>query len=148
MFLASVEESITQKMKGWYENLISHSGRLVLLRSVLQSMTFHIFRVLNPPVVGTHKLERMFASFIWGSFEDKLKHKWIQWNGLCLPYAEGGVGLKRLADIVNAYSCKLWSLFYKDEGIWANYMHKRYRFLANSSYYGTPSYSSSTWHRM
>ena len=114
---AAVEELIAQKIKGWYGNLISHSGRLVLLRSVLQSMTFHIFCVLDPPVAVIHWLERMFATFVWGKSEDKSKHKWVPYFVLCLPYAEGGVALKSFADIMSAHSCKLWSLFYKGEGI-------------------------------
>ncbi|KAL0309433.1 UNVERIFIED_CONTAM: hypothetical protein Sradi_5885600, partial [Sesamum radiatum] len=44
----------------------------------------------------------------------------------CFPMAEGGLGVRSLADYVRAFSMKLWWRFWGKSSLWLEYLHGRY----------------------
>ncbi|VFQ70656.1 unnamed protein product [Cuscuta campestris] len=71
-------------------------------------------------------LHMKMANFLWGFREGKPKYHWGQWKTLCTTYDEGGLGIRSLEDIQEAYSMKLWWKVQTGESKWARYMRERY----------------------
>ena len=58
------------------------------------------------PKSVVQEMERMFSNFIWRGE----MHAW-NWQDICRPKAEGGMGIRRINDINNASGIRLvWRL--------------------------------------
>ncbi|PKU87700.1 Putative ribonuclease H protein [Dendrobium catenatum] len=98
---------IEKKMNNWSSNFLSYGGRLILIKSVLNSMPIYLFHTLLPSISVCSKLERIFNKFFWGStFNNKSIH-WSSWDKNCGTLSEGGLGCKSLMDSSKAFSYKL-----------------------------------------
>ncbi|XP_073125486.1 uncharacterized protein [Henckelia pumila] len=82
--------------------------------------------VLQPPGTVIHRLEMICANFLWGSKNGDHKIHWISWKKVCLPFLEGGLGIRRLKDTVTTFSIKLWVRFRTVKSIWSDFLHIRY----------------------
>lgn len=51
---------------------------------------------------------------------------WVSWNKMCRPTEEGGLGLRNVADVANAFVIKLWWRFRKQESMWAKFLYSKY----------------------
>ncbi|KAJ6713550.1 RETROTRANSPOSON UNCLASSIFIED-LIKE PROTEIN [Salix purpurea] len=103
---------IATRMEGWEAKVLSSGGRITILKSILTSM---------PPKSVMCRIERLFNKFLWSSKGQKRIH-WECWEDLCYPVEKGGLGMRRLQDLVNAMSLKLWWRFrgvnVHDSSIW------------------------------
>ena len=106
-------DKIRRKLTGWNLQLISQSGRLILIKNVLSAMPVYLLQVLHPPVTVWKRIEAIFASFFWGSKDTKKSIHWAQWKKLCYPVDEGGLGLRRVSEFSQAFDLKLWFTFRK-----------------------------------
>lgn len=89
-------------------------------------MPIHIFQSLEPTKGALKQIERVVARFLWGSCHSPNKTHWIKWEKVCLPTGEGGLGIRRLKDTVEAFGVKMWWRFREQESLWAKYMAKKY----------------------
>ena len=87
--------------------MLSPGGKIVLIKHLLSSIPLHLLAGVSPPKSILATVERLFANFLWGTDESESKHHWICWKDLCAAKEEGGVGLRSMADVVNAFSVKL-----------------------------------------
>ncbi|XP_073120238.1 uncharacterized protein [Henckelia pumila] len=97
----------SRKLQGWQSKSLSFGSRLVLIKSVLCSMPIFLLQVLQPPGIVLHRFEMLCANFLWGSNPGGHSIHWISWAKICLPTAEGGLGIRRLKDMVTSFSIKL-----------------------------------------
>ncbi|XP_075483871.1 uncharacterized protein LOC142524032 [Primulina tabacum] len=100
-------QSVRKRLEGWDIRNLSSASRMTLIRSVLLSMSIYLFQVVQPPLAVLEKLEIAFNSFLWGSRPLEKKWHWARWSRACLPVAEGGLGFRRLKDLVDSFSIKL-----------------------------------------
>ncbi|KAL2471352.1 Uncharacterized protein Adt_39488 [Abeliophyllum distichum] len=119
-------DDLTQKVRsrisGWASRLLSPGGRITLIRSVLSSLPLYLLQILKPPKAVLKKLESIFARFLWDSKDHTHRLHWKRWKELCLPTEEGGLGFRRLQDLVDTFSLKLWWLFRSQRSLWAQFL--------------------------
>ncbi|XP_027172427.1 uncharacterized protein LOC113772083 [Coffea eugenioides] len=125
-YFSEICDSILARVLSWKGRLLSHGGRLVLIRSVLSSMPLHILAASTPSKAIFGLLEKTFANFLWGASEGGLRFHWIKWEQLCQPYDRGGAGLRSLRDVFDAFSMKLWWQFRLRKSLWAEFLHCKY----------------------
>ncbi|KAK4411852.1 hypothetical protein Sango_0258200 [Sesamum angolense] len=113
-------------LQGWAMTNLSHGGRLALIRSVLHATPLHLLQVIHPPKSVLTTIERIFNGFFWGSYNGRKHIHWSSWAKACFPVAEGGLGVRSLADYVRAFSMKLWWRFRGKSSLWSEYLHGRY----------------------
>ncbi|KAL2513416.1 Uncharacterized protein Adt_19016 [Abeliophyllum distichum] len=77
---------------------------------------------MKPPKAVLKKLESIFARFLWDSKDHTHRLHWKRWKDLCLPTEEGGLGFRRLQDLVDTFSLKLWWLFRSQRSLWAQFL--------------------------
>lgn len=113
-------DKVRSKCEGWMTRVLSFAGRVELAKTVLYgSMSYWLQSVKFPKSVIT-ELERIISNFIWkGGIHS------CSWDLLCRP-KEGGIGLRRIKDISNAYGIKLLWRVCTSNSLWSEWMNKNY----------------------
>lgn len=99
---------ISKRLIGWQGKMLSHGGKLTLVKHVLQAIPTYTLAAMNPPKCTYKILERYLANFFWGANTDKSKYHWSSWKNLCYPEEEGGIGIRCLQDIGDTFTIKRW----------------------------------------
>ncbi|VFQ92438.1 unnamed protein product [Cuscuta campestris] len=86
--LLSPEQAAFQKGKSIDDNVL---------------MAEEAFHLLDKKVLNTY-----MANFLWGQRKGKPKYHWKRWEYITKPEAAGGLGLKNIEDLQQAYTFKLW----------------------------------------
>ncbi|XP_027166344.1 uncharacterized protein LOC113766339 [Coffea eugenioides] len=108
VYFADIYNVVATRILSWRNKLLSSGGRVVLIQSVLTSMPIHLLAASSPPQEVLVALERLFAEFLWVSSDFGSKYHWFWWKDLCRPREDGGVGLRSLKGVHDAFSVKLW----------------------------------------
>ncbi|XP_042003910.1 uncharacterized protein LOC121752872 [Salvia splendens] len=125
MFLF-LREKISARISGWAHRHLSFGERLTLIKSTLEATPLHIFQVIEPRGGALMQLDQQIARFFWGSTNEKKRTHWISWDQVCLPTAEGGLGIRKIKEVLRAFSIKLWWRFREQNSLWATYMMAKY----------------------
>ncbi|XP_027096071.1 uncharacterized protein [Coffea arabica] len=147
-YFSEICDSIVGRVLSWKGKLLSYGGKLVLLKSVLSSMPIHLFAASTPPKSLFGFLEKIFASFLWGSSDNGPQFHWIKWDQLCKSQERGGVGLRSLRHVFEAFSMKLWWQFRSRQSLWAEFMHCKICPKTHPCFAEVKLGSSWTWKRM
>ncbi|OVA07571.1 hypothetical protein BVC80_669g5 [Macleaya cordata] len=91
---------IRDKMAGWKANFLTHGGKLIMIRHVLSSMSVYLLSTVAVPKRVLAMVNRMIATFFWGSSEERAKRNWVAWANLCTPLPEGGLGVRNLEEVL------------------------------------------------
>ena len=91
-------EKITARINHWSSKWLTYAGRVSLIKSVLQSICTFWASVIEIPKGTIQDIERKFRAFLWRSTGAR-----IAWNTVCLPYKEGGLGVRHIEDINRAF---------------------------------------------
>lgn len=97
IFWEPLVKKFKQKLASWKADSLNQAGRLVLVKSVLDSLPVYWMSVhLIPPSI-CDTLERIRRNFFWGHIEgNEGSHKklhLIKWESICRPKNQGGLGL-------------------------------------------------------
>lgn len=122
VYFASLVQSVRNKLDGWQARLLTPGGRLILIRHVLQALPIHTLAAMNPPLGILRELEGLFSKFFWSNSTDNPRKVWRNWNWLSFPIEENGIGVRKLEDVLLAFTCKLWWKISCLTGIWARYI--------------------------
>ena len=93
-----VVATMERRLGGWRARLLSHGGRLELLKAVLSAIPTYYMSLLRVPVGVRKRMEAIMRNFFWhGAETDGTRgHALIKWSTVCRPTAEGGLGVKNL----------------------------------------------------
>ncbi|KAL2519542.1 RNA-directed DNA polymerase (reverse transcriptase)-related family protein [Abeliophyllum distichum] len=141
-------EKVRSRISGWASRLLSPGGRITLIRSVLSSLPLYLLQILKPPKAVLKKLESIFARFLWDSKDHTHRLHWKRWKDLCLPTEEGGLGFRRLQDLFDTFSLKLWWLFRSQRSLWAQFLRGKYCQGTHPILVSVPYYASPVWRRL
>ncbi|XP_073037138.1 uncharacterized protein [Primulina eburnea] len=141
-------QSVRRKLEGWEIRTLSPGSRITLIRSVLLSMPIYLFQVVQPPLAVMEKLELIFNAFLWGSRTLEKKWHWAKWSRACLPVMEGGLGFRRLKDLVDSFSIKLWFRFRQGSSLWARFLLRKYCQMGSPASVLPRGLISPTWRRL
>ncbi|XP_073051343.1 uncharacterized protein [Primulina eburnea] len=141
-------QMVSKKLEGWELKTLSPGSRMTLLRSVLLSVPLYMFQVVQPPLAVMERLEKVFNGFLWGSRPLDKKWHWARWSRACLPVSEGGLGFRRLKDIVENFSIKLWFRYRQGSSLWAKFMMRKYCQLVHPASVSSAGFISPTWRRL
>ncbi|XP_058111210.1 uncharacterized protein LOC131254230 [Magnolia sinica] len=134
------------------------ASRVRVIEEVLGiSRSSSTFTYLGVPILaGRVKSSAAFfgcgsATFFWGWSQGKRKLHWMNWKRMVVPLEEGGLGFKRLHEVMQAFHLKMaWSiLFEKTDSLWGNYMAAKYNlFLHPDRTNRRCSFTSPLWIRI
>ena len=68
-----IKETVSKKLAGWKEKLLSIGGREILIKSVAQAMLTYTMSCFQLPKTLCDDLERMMRNFWWGQRNQETK---------------------------------------------------------------------------
>ncbi|XP_058774405.1 uncharacterized protein LOC131648687 [Vicia villosa] len=79
--------------------LVSTRVRLVIVKSVIQSMMIPTMLIYSWPTSVLKNIHRWAGNFIWSGEIDTRKIVTVTWDKCCRPYEEGGLGTRSLVTL-------------------------------------------------
>ncbi|KAI3473565.1 hypothetical protein Pfo_031528 [Paulownia fortunei] len=147
-YLGPRSTKMRYKLQGWEKSTLAHGGRLALIKNTLSTMPIYLLQVLQPPKMVLHRIEQIMARFFWGTYGDQKRMHWVSWDRICQPVKEWGLGIRKLADMVQAFSLKLWWRFRSLTSLWAAFMQQKYSGCLFPGAIKISVHDSSNWKRM
>ncbi|KAL3635512.1 hypothetical protein CASFOL_020059 [Castilleja foliolosa] len=126
VYFDGLVQKVIQKIQSWKNKFLSFTGKVTLLKAVLNSIPIHTISstVVSKGVIKN--LERLFTSFLWSKDGEKRIH-WCSWDRICKPKEEGGLGMRSLTETVNGVQGRLaWNLLQKNS-LWSTILNQKYK---------------------
>ena len=81
------------------------------IKHVLSSMPIHVLSVFDVPKVVIDKLNAAMAIFFWHDSDNHQRKHWISWEAVTSVRAKGGLGIRKLVDVMWAFRMKMaWKI--------------------------------------
>ncbi|XP_071713547.1 uncharacterized protein [Rutidosis leptorrhynchoides] len=106
-----VIEKFKKRLSEWKMRTMSFGGRLVLLKSVLNSLPLYYFALYRAPPCVLKLLESVRRNFFWGGDFSGSKISWVKWTHTCMSYGVGGLNIGSLKGKNLALLGKWWWRF-------------------------------------
>ncbi|KAJ4799769.1 RNA-directed DNA polymerase (reverse transcriptase)-related family protein [Rhynchospora pubera] len=120
-------EKIKAKLSGWKSNMLSHAGRLVMIKSVLMTMPVYYMSIEILPKGIIKEINSLMAKFFWEKTAHSRYLSFISWKKLCQPVSSGVLGLKDLQSFGEAIFFKIvWALMAEVEKPWVQLCKAKY----------------------
>lgn len=120
-------ESFSARLSAWKGHTLSPAGRLVLIKSTLQSIPVFYMSTSKIPTKVIKSLTAIMRGFFWGK-GDKVRYlSYVAWDKICRPIEEGGLGVKDLTAFNEALLLKnLWKVASGEEALWVDLVRSKY----------------------
>lgn len=115
---------ITLRASSWTSKVLSYSGRLQLIKTILFSIQAFWSTHFIIPKAAIRDIQSILCRFLWkGSSLAKFGAR-VAWSAISLPTSEGGLGLKNLLDWNKALimSHLLQLVKFNSHSLWANWI--------------------------
>ncbi|KAG6393957.1 hypothetical protein SASPL_144533 [Salvia splendens] len=142
---------IVDKMKGkianWTTGRMSLAGRVTLAQSVLSTMSIYAMQTAKISIGTCDYMEKVIRGFVWGKTEDKNRMSLVAWDAVTCPREEGGLGLRNLYLVNNAFGMKVcWEMFNNTNSLWGSILCSKYKFDPHSGFdHIAPSVCTPIW---
>lgn len=138
-----LNHNITERARSWTTKWLSYAGRLQLFSSVIYNMAQFWWNHFMLPATVIHEVQQICSSFLWKGKENNKGAK-VSWSNICLPWSEGGLGLKDMKPWNTAcILCNLWQILTNAGSLWVAWA---LRFLLKSqSIWTIKPLSSCSW---
>jgi hypothetical protein len=100
--------SISNRLNNWTFRPLDIAARLVLLKSILQTLSTYLFTALAAPKQVIRAIRNLQRSFLWHGHQPNKKWVPIGWDKLCTPKNMGGMGLRDLGKLNQVMGAKMW----------------------------------------
>ena len=97
-----------QKLKNWVFRVLNAPGRLILLKSVLQSIPIYQLSGRAAPKSICNQLVSLFTKFLWKGSQNNRKWPLVSWQTLIKSKSAGGIGLRDPLLLNQVMGAKLW----------------------------------------
>ena len=97
-----------QKLQNWAFQVLNAPGRLILLKSILQSIP--IYQLLGRAALKSicNQLVSLFTKFLWQGLQNNRKWPLVSWQTLIKSKSAGGLGLHDPLLLNQVMGAKLW----------------------------------------
>lgn len=120
-------EKVQAKLSGWKAHHLSFAGRVLLSKTVIQSIPIYPMMTTPLPNQCLKEIQQLQRGFIRGEEPNHRKVHLVNWETLILPKKYGGLGLKNLHVMNQACLIKLgWQLRSGQNSLWCNVLLGKY----------------------
>uniref|UniRef100_M1E0C2 RNase H family protein n=1 Tax=Solanum tuberosum TaxID=4113 RepID=M1E0C2_SOLTU len=126
IYFSELISKVVNRVAGWQSKLLSFGGKVTLIKHVLQSLPIHILAATSTPSTVMKQIQGIMADFFWGWRHDKKKYHWSSWKNLSFPYDEGGIEVRLMNDMCQAFQFKQWWTFRSKHTLWGDFLKAKY----------------------
>lgn len=120
-------EKLEAKLFLWTHTTLNMSGRLVLIKAILQAMPIYLFSILAAPKWVLKVIKQLQRNFLWGNLGPNRKWALVKWEKACLPNKAGGIGLRDPEHSNMVLGGKIWSRWLSNPNTpWASLRTAKY----------------------
>jgi len=114
-------------IKRWTFRALNLAGKLILTKSVLQSIPVFFLSALLAPKGVLQQFRNIQRDFLWGKEETRKKWALVSWDKICKTKSHGGLGLDDQEILSDVLGAKLWWRWVKEPGAhWAKTWKEKY----------------------
>ena len=84
-FWEDLINKFSKKLVGWKGNILSQAGKLILLKSCLQSIPTYALSLFRIPMKFAESIDKIQRKFLWTGTEEKKRMPLIAWDQVCKP---------------------------------------------------------------
>jgi hypothetical protein len=88
-----LEDLMARRLAPWKRTYLSKGGRVALIKSTLSNLLTYLLSLFPIPADVTKRIEKIQWDFLWGGLNDEVKLDLVDWNTVCSPISEGGLGI-------------------------------------------------------
>jgi hypothetical protein len=119
--------SISNRLSNWTFRPLNIASRLVLLKSVLQALPTYLFTALAAPKKFIKAIRSLQRNFLWSGHQPNKKWALVNWDKLCLPKSQGGLGLRDPGKLNQVMGAKIWWRWLKNPtAAWTQLWKQKY----------------------
>ncbi|XP_057856267.1 uncharacterized protein LOC131065696 [Cryptomeria japonica] len=120
-------DKFRSKVSHWTYRWLSSAGRVILLKTVVQSLPIYRCCVQVPPSTFVREFDALSWQFLWSGNLLSLKWSLVKWESVCRPKHAGGLGLRSMALAITALAAKLyWRWCNNQDQDWAKILTHKY----------------------
>jgi len=120
-------DKLQSKLADWSLRPLNFPSRLTLVKAVLQSMPAYLFSILAAPKSVLKQIKAIQRSFLWGGSQNSSKWSLVDWNSVCTPKKDGGLGLRDPHTSNKVFNAKIWWRWIThDREPWAKLWNAKY----------------------
>ncbi|XP_061367553.1 uncharacterized protein LOC133310607 [Gastrolobium bilobum] len=121
-------EKVKSKLSSWEQQCLSQVGRITLSQSVLAAIPSYQMQSCKLPLMVCENMEKLQRNFIWGDKENVRRYHPINWNIVTSPKLHGGLRLRNLAKMNDAFLAKkAWKIYTEPDQLWVQVLHAKYK---------------------
>lgn len=122
-----VFDKVKGRIRWWDNKLLSMGGRITAIKSVTSAMPVYGLSMFPLSKKIAQKFRSLQCNFLWGGKDGSRKLAWINWDALCRPKNEGGLGFKDLISFNRTLLNKwVWRFLTGDGGLWRRIIISRH----------------------
>ena len=126
-FWDPVVTKIENRLAPWKRKCISKSGRLILIKSILNSIPMVFLSVFKMPIGVAKRIVKLQRGFLWGDEVVKRKVHAVHWDSVCCSKKKGGLGIGKMVDKNNGMIAKwIWRFGNEGDSIWKSVICSKY----------------------
>ncbi|TYK18951.1 uncharacterized protein E5676_scaffold418G00380 [Cucumis melo var. makuwa] len=116
---APLIQRITSQIRSWTARVLSFAGRMQLVCSVLRSLQVYWASVFVLPAYVHNEVDKILRSYLWRGKEEGRGGIKVAWVDVCLPFEEGGLGIRDGPSWNIASTLKiLWLMLTNSGSLW------------------------------
>ncbi|CAA7059505.1 unnamed protein product [Microthlaspi erraticum] len=137
-------DKIRSRFISWPTKILSCAGRLQLIKSVIASTVNFWSSDFILPKSCLDTIAGMCSAFLWSDSPHDTHKAKVSWVDLCLPKAEGGLGIRSLRTSSLVFALNLiWRLFSSSGSLWVAWV--RHYLMKDEPFWTAKEGSSGSW---
>jgi len=120
-------QDLKSSVQGWIGKHLTYAGRLELLRTVLFGKVHFWLNIFPIWKIVMRNIISICRNFLWTGDVRRGTTALVAWKTICMPKAEGGLGLFDLRARNRSFlGKKLWNIHLKTDSVWIRWVHHFY----------------------
>jgi hypothetical protein len=113
-----LEDLMLWRLAPWKRLYLSKGGRVTLIKNTLSNVPTYMLSLFPILVDVAKRIEKIQRDFLWGGMNDDFKYHLVEWDKVCSPIDEGGLGIRNMRRFNQVLLGKWLWWFAHEEGAW------------------------------